>query len=134
MICIEVAEKIEDYKEAIRVSCNILREKCNVEEGYYDSIMENIQNFGGYFYLGEGVCMPHARLKQDIAEASLCMLKVKEPVDFQGEKVYLFFTLAAKDEDSHMNLLKKISQLCSSKEKMQQLMDTNDKQKLLSMM
>ena len=28
---------------------------------YYRGIIDNIGEYGGYFYLGEGVCMPHAK-------------------------------------------------------------------------
>lgn len=112
-IHISIMDTVEDYEKAIDITCRILYSQGVVTESYYHAILENIKKYGGYFYLGEGVCMPHARSEDGVLETGLCILKLNNAVDFKGNSVNLFFTLAAENKKDHMGLLKKIAEVCS---------------------
>lgn len=57
--------------------------------------------------------MPHARTEDGVLETGLCILKLNNSVDFKGNKVNLFFTLAARNKNDHFGLMKKIAAVCS---------------------
>ena len=57
MICAEILEEVSEYTQAIRKSCEILERYGMVTGEYYRGIIDNIGEYGGYFYLGEGVCL-----------------------------------------------------------------------------
>lgn len=130
MIYIETLDKVSDYQEAIYLTCSVLQRNSVVSEHYYSAIMDNIKNYGGYFYLGEGVCMPHAQAKEEVICPGACVLKLQEPVDFFGKPVKLFFTLAADDTNQHAEYLKGVARACSSKEKIQTLLETENEMEL----
>lgn len=123
---IKIVDSISNYKDAIRVSCDILENEGIINYRYYDSIMKNIETFGPYFCIAEGVCMPHARPEDGALKEGLCILKVNKPVDFMGKKVVVFFTLSARNNKSHIGLLKKIAEVCMNKEKFNKIVNAKN--------
>ena len=81
MICTRVIEEVKDYQSAIKMTCDILEEKGAVNHTYYQAILDNIEKYGGYFYLGKGICMPHARTEDGAIKSGMCVLMVKNIKD-----------------------------------------------------
>ena len=77
MICTRVIEEVKDYQSAIKMTCDILEEKGAVNYTYYQAILDNIEKYGGYFYLGKGICMPHAKTEDGAIKSGMCVLMVK---------------------------------------------------------
>ncbi|WP_315081150.1 PTS sugar transporter subunit IIA [uncultured Clostridium sp.] len=115
---VKVVDRVEDYKEAIKLSCDILEENGIVEKRYYDSILKKIEDLGPYFCIADGVAMPHARPEDGTLKEGVSVVKLNNPVDFLGKEINVFFTLSAKDNDSHLDLLRKIAEVCMNKEKL----------------
>ena len=115
---IEVIDKVGNYEEAIKISCDILEKNGFIENRYYDAIKDKIKEYGSYFCIADGVCMPHARPEDGALKEGVCLLKLNNPVDFEGKSVSLFFTLSAKDNESHLGLLKQIADVCMNKDKL----------------
>lgn len=113
LIYVVTLDTVPNYKAAIYTTCKVLLKQKIVTERYYQAIINNIKVHGGYFYLGEGVCMPHARTEDGALETGLCILKLNNSVNFKGNKVNLFFTLAARNKNDHFELMKKIAAVCS---------------------
>ncbi|USS01571.1 PTS sugar transporter subunit IIA [Clostridium septicum] len=87
---VRVVDKVSDYKEAIRISCNILEENNIVESRYYDSILKKIEELGPYFCIADGVAMPHARPEEGAIKEGVSVIKLNNPVDFLGKKLVCF--------------------------------------------
>ena len=87
MICTRVIEEVKDYQSAIKMTCDILEEKGAVNHTYYQAILDNIEKYGGYFYLGKGICMPHARTEDGAIKSGMCVLMVKNKVRFFNNQV-----------------------------------------------
>ena len=134
MICAEILEEVSEYTQAIRKSCEILERYGMVTGEYYRGIIDNIGEYGGYFYLGEGVCMPHAKPKTGVLSTGLCIIKLNTPVDFEGKKVRIFFTLAARDEAAHFVLMKQIAEICSKKQSLKKMLECRSSEEMLMMM
>lgn len=131
---IEIIDKVENYEEAIKITCDILEENNVVEGRYFDAIKAKIAEFGSYFCIAEGICMPHARPEDGALKEGLCVLKLNNPVDFQGKLVNVFFTLSAKDNESHLGLLKQIADVCMNKDKLNIIINSKNKEEILEVM
>lgn len=128
---IEVIDKVNDYGEAIKISCDLLKEKNIVEDRYFDAIIDKIDEFGPYFCIAEGVAMPHARPEDGSIETGVSIVKLNEPVDFLGKKISVFFTLSAKDNESHLDLLRKIAEVCMNKCKLEKIINSKNKEEIM---
>ncbi|MGL4849571.1 MAG: PTS sugar transporter subunit IIA [Clostridium sp.] len=128
---IKVIDRVKDYNEAIKISCDLLKEENIVEEGYFDAIIDKIDEFGPYFCIAEGVAMPHARPEDGSIETGVSIVKVNEAVDFLGKKINVFFTLSAKDSESHLDLLRKIAEVCMNKCKLEKIINSKNKEEIM---
>lgn len=127
---IKILDKVDNYEEAIEISCNILEDNGIVESRYFDAIKAKIAEFGSYFCIGDGVCMPHARPEDGAIESGLCILKLNKPVDFDGKLINVFFTLSAKDNNSHMGLLRQVADVCMNKDKLNIIFNAQNKEEI----
>lgn len=128
---VKILDKVENYREAIKISCNMLEAEGVVEARYYDAIINKIEEFGPYFCIAEDICMPHARPEDGAIREGLCIIKLNEPVDFMGKTVRVFFTLSAKDNQSHLGLMKKIADICMNKDKFNDLLNVETEKQLM---
>ena len=134
MLYIEMLDKVQDYQEAIRKSCNILEKHKIIKSGYYEDILQTIRVYGGYFYLGRGVCMPHADVSEKTPGTAACILKLEEPVDFLGRPVKIFITFAAGNAEEHMELLKKITRAFSDRQNLLRLQEAKTTEEIRMIM
>lgn len=131
---IEIIDKVDNYEEAIKMSCDILEKNGVVESRYYDSIKAKIKEFGSYFCIGDGICMPHARPEDGALKEGLCVLKLNNSVDFDGKLINVFFTLSAKDSESHIGLIRKIAEVCMNKDKLNIIKNSKNKEEIMEVL
>lgn len=131
---IEVIDKVGNYEEAIKISCDILEKNGFIENRYYDAIKDKIKEYGSYFCIADGVCMPHARPEDGALKEGVCVLKLNNPVDFEGKSIRLFFTLSAKDNESHLGLLKQIADVCMNKDKLNIIKNSKNKEEIMEVL
>lgn len=115
---VRIIDKVDHYEEAIKMSCDILEENGMVEKRYFEAIKAKIEEFGSYFCIADGVCMPHARPEDGVLKEGLCILKLNKPVDFDGKLINVFFTLSAKDGEAHLGLIRQIAEICMDEHKL----------------
>lgn len=128
---VKLLDKVDNYLDAIKISCDMLEAEGIVEKRYYDAIVNKIEEFGPYFCIAEDICMPHARPEDGAIEEGLCIIKLNEPVDFMGKTVRVFFTLSAKDNESHLGLMRKIADVCMNKDKFNNLLKVETEEQLM---
>lgn len=131
---IEIIDKVDHYEEAIKISCDILEKAGVVESRYYEAILDKIAEFGSYFCLGDGVCMPHARPEEGVLKEGLCIVKLNTPIDFDGKPINVFFTVAAKDGDSHLSMIRKIAEVSMDSDKLNQIKNAKTKEEIMEVM
>lgn len=134
MLYIEMLDKVQDYREAIRRSCDILEKHGIIKSGYYEDILQTIKVYGGYFYLGRGVCMPHADASERTPGTAACILKLGEPVDFLGRPAKIFITFAAGNAQEHMELLKKITHAFSDRQNLIRIQEAKTTEEIRKIM
>lgn len=131
---IEIIDKVDNYEEAIKRSCDILEKNGVVESRYYDAIKAKIQEYGSYFCIADGICMPHARPEDGALKEGVCVLKLNNSVDFNGKLINVFFTLSAKDSDSHLGLLRQIADVCMNKNKLNIIKNSKNKKEIMEVL
>ena len=129
---VQICEKADDWREAIKISVQPLEQGGYVKSCYKDGIIENLEKLGPYIMIADEIAMPHARPEQGAIETQIGITLFREGVRFDGKETTarLFVTLAAKDSDSHVDALVKISELLSDDETVEAILEASDVQKL----
>lgn len=128
---VKVINQVDDYKEAIKISCDILENRGSIEKTYFDSIIRKIDEYGPYFCIAPKIAMPHARPEDGAIKTDLCVLKLNEPVDFLGKETSLFLTLSSIDNNSHLELMQKVASLCMDESKLNKILNTNKEEEIM---
>lgn len=122
---IQVIESAENWEKAIETAAQPLIKNGKIKYGYVENIIKNIKELGPYIILLPGVAMPHARPDENVMESSLSLLKINKGVSFSEdtEDVKLMFVLAAKDSNSHIEIIEQLTELLGDDEKIEKLMN-----------
>ena len=129
---VQICEKADDWREAIKISVQPLEQGGYVKSCYKDGIIENLEKLGPYIMIADEIAMPHARPEQGAIETQISITLFREGVRFDGKETTarLFVTLAAKDSDSHVDALVKISELLSDDVTVEAILEASDVQTL----
>lgn len=122
---IKIIDKVDNYEQAIKITCDMLEDANIIKPEYFRAILDKIKEFGPYFCFGNGVCMPHAQTKDGNLSQGMAILKLNNPIDFMGNSINIFFTLAAKDNTSHMGLLQIVSSICGDENLLSSILNSN---------
>ncbi|MCU9808690.1 PTS sugar transporter subunit IIA [Paraclostridium sp. AKS46] len=131
---VKVLDNVNDYKEAIKITCDILQKRDSINDSYYEAILNKIEEFGSYFCIAPKIAMPHARPEDGALKTDLCLLKLNKPVDFLGKEVSLFFTLSAVDSSSHLEIMKKVAKVCMDQNKLNTILNLNNEKEIMEVM
>ena len=129
---VQICEKANDWRQAIKISVQPLEQGGYVKSCYKDGIIENVEKLGPYIMIADEIAMPHARPEQGAIETQIGITLFREGVRFDGKETTarLFVTLAAKDSDSHVDALVKISELLSDDVTVEAILEASDVQTL----
>ncbi len=128
---IQIVDYVEDWRESIKIAAKPLLEKGIIEKKYVVSIIKNIEKFGFYIVLGENLAMPHSRPENGVKKTGLSFLKLNKPVNYGENKINLIFILAAKDSETHINILLSLSNLLQNKESLENLSNLTSKEEII---
>jgi PTS system ascorbate-specific IIA component len=108
-------DSVDSWQEAVKLCCEPLVETGFTAPDYYKQIVACVEKYGPYMVFDHYVAMPHS---QEGAEGALKtgvgFMRGKEDVDFgtdeDGERkiARLFFTLAAKDPNEHLDNMQQL--------------------------
>ena len=132
------ADKVDSWQEAVRLSAESLVETGYVSENYYQQIVDCITKYGPYVVFEHYVAMPHSQEGAEGAyKTGVGFLRVKEDVDFgkdeDGEQkiARLFFTLAAKDPNEHLDNMQQLMAIFTNEPLLDALMAANTPEDIL---
>ncbi|WP_430597450.1 PTS sugar transporter subunit IIA [Enterococcus sp. AZ177] len=109
-------ETPENWEEAVILSCQTLLEKGMITQQYIDEIVECVQKYGPYIVIVPGVAMPHSSEdSQGVLGTAISFTKMKQDVSFEEgnteKNARLFFTLAAKNSEEHVENISRLSEM-----------------------
>ena len=129
---VRIADKAENWQDAIRQSVALLEKGHYVTENYKEAVIENINKLGPYICIAPHVAMPHARPEQGALATQIAVTLFRQEVTFTREdaRANLFIALAAADAESHLGLLTKISELLQDEQTANNILNAKDEGEL----
>ncbi len=129
---IQIIQQNSNWEDAIRCSITPLEKGGYVESCYKEEIIKNVEDLGPYFVISEKIAIPHARPEQGVKETQLAITLYKEPVVFNEnwKNVRLFIALAAKDGSSHLEALKKITEVLQDADAVKEILSADTAEKI----
>lgn len=131
---IKIVEEVNDFKEAIKLSCDELVKEGSASPEYYDAILSKIEEFGAYFCIADHIAMPHARPEDGALKTDLCVVKLNKEVDFLGKPIKIFFTITAVDSSSHIETIKRLAEVCMNSEKIEKILNSKNEEEIMEVM
>ena len=122
---IQIISKVKDWREAIHVAVQPLVNGGYCEARYIDEIIKNTEKLGPYYVLCENLALVHGSTDQGVLKRQIAITLLEEPIKFKedGYNVRVMVTLAATDSDSHMEILRAMSQLFSEQDSVQNILN-----------
>lgn len=107
------------WEEAIAGGAKRLVESGRVTADYIDAMIESVNTHGPYIVIAPNIAMPHSQLGANgVNDTSMALMIVEEPVSFeQGDPTKdarIFITIAAVDEQKHMDNIVAVANLFSN--------------------
>lgn len=129
---ITLKEKVLDWRQAIRTAAQKLLEKEYIEEKYIGKMIENVEKLGPYIILSDDVAMPHSRPEDGVKKTGISLLKLDEGVDFgENSSIRLIFILAAKDSNSHIDMITELVNMLQDDEKLNRILNSKTENEIL---
>lgn len=119
----------ETAEEAISLAGGLLTNAGTTEERYADAMVASYRDKGPYFVLAPHVALPHARAEDGVKEASVSLLRLKNPVVFghaANDPVQLVFALGGSTSSEHIAMLRKLTTLLSNPDNLEQFKQAAD--------
>ena len=129
---VRICESANDWRDAIRIAVSPLEESGYVEPCYKEAIISNVEKLGPYILIAENIALPHARPEQGVLKPQVSVTLFRQPVLFDKDNgaARLFVTLAAKDNNSHLDALVEISTLLGEEEVVEKILESGDEETL----
>ncbi len=110
------AEKAENWREAIRMSCESLEADGTVEANYKEEIIACVEKYGPYIVIMPQVAMPHSQEEAEgVHKTAIAFMKLEQPVSFDEndpeKDAKFFFTLASCNPEQHLENMMKLSEM-----------------------
>lgn len=132
-------DRVDSWQEAVRLSTEPMVKTGYVSEDYYKQIVACIEKYGPYVVFDHSIAMPHSSEGAEGAmKTGIGFMRVKEDVDFgkdeDGEQKYarLFFTLAAKDAEEHMDNIQQLMSVFCNDPLIDALLEANTPEDILA--
>ncbi|MBJ8325771.1 PTS sugar transporter subunit IIA [Streptococcus pacificus] len=105
-----------DWEEAVRMSGLSMLENHIINEQYIDEVIESIHELGPYIVIVPHVAMPHSQAKSEgVLGTGISLSIFPGPVSFEANNpemdAELFFMLAAKNPEEHLENIKSLTEL-----------------------
>ena len=122
------SETPNTWQEAVKLSCQTLLEKEIINQKYVDEIIECVQKYGPYIVIVPGVAMPHSSEDSEgVFGTAISFTKMNDSVVFEEgnpeKNAQLFFTLAAKNSEEHVENISKLSEMLMTEGLIEALME-----------
>ncbi|MGL5417287.1 MAG: BglG family transcription antiterminator [Clostridium sp.] len=104
--------EVQSWKEAIEKSAKPLLKDGIITEKYIESMIENVEKYGAYIVVDEGIAIPHAKAENNVLEDGITITTIKKGIDIIDEKdVRLLITIGIKDKKNHIAIITEIMKL-----------------------
>ncbi|MHB8808247.1 MAG: PTS sugar transporter subunit IIA [Anaerolineaceae bacterium] len=130
---VEIDVKANDWQAAILAVGKLLVDSNAVEERFPSAMIRVAKEFGPYIVIAPGIALPHARPEDGVIQASIAVVRLKDPVEFgniDNDPVFLVVALAAIDHEQHIQGLSEVANVLGDEESIEKLRSAKTKQEL----
>lgn len=128
---IQILPQVDSWEEAIKIASRPLLEKGYIEPRYIDTMISKVNELGFYIVLSEDVAMPHSRPEDGVLKMGMSLLKLDTPAKFGNNNIQIVITLAAKDNESHIDALTNLVELLNDDKKIEKIKLAKTNQEIL---
>ena len=113
------------YADIINFYGKIMEEKGYVKNGFCENVLERENKSSTV--IGKGIAIPHST-QEFVEKSKICIVRLKEPIILEGEKVKLIIILALKFNDYTITkeFYKKFYSILDSEKLIEKIMEAND--------
>ncbi len=111
---IKCVEKIENWRDAVKESTDILKCHGNDGERYCKNVIEGMEVRGFYSVTDEVFALLHGSENAGIQVSCMSLLISEEPVRFGEKEVNLIFCLASRDKKEHIPVVTRLIRMIST--------------------
>lgn len=126
------SEQPSNWEEAVRLSCQPLIDKGLITQDYATEIVNNVHENGPYIVIADQIAMPHATADSPgVLGTGISFTKFPGEVIFHDDSTdedkpaTLFFTLAAKEPEEHLENITHLMDLLMDEDKVEALLKTH---------
>jgi len=108
------AQQAEDWQSIVKTASQPLIQSGCIQPRYMNAMMEVIDQYGFYMYMGSGVLLLHAKPTDGVNQLCISLMKLETPYHFDDNRipdVDLIFVLGATDDNSHLTALFQLNEL-----------------------
>jgi PTS system ascorbate-specific IIA component len=92
-------------------------------------MLDAVEKFGPYIVIAPGIALAHGKSEDGVIQTGLSLLVIREPIVFGHElndPVSLVVGLAARDHDSHIELMGELAQFLGDEARVNSLLQVLD--------
>ena len=109
-----------------------------MEENYKEDIIACVEKYGPYIVIAPNIAMPHSQEgAKGVHKTEIAFMKLKKPVSFEEGNpeldAQLFFTLAACNNEQHLQNMSRLSEMLMNEELVEELADVETEEDLLKL-
>lgn len=111
---IECVKQIDDWKDAVKVSTDILKHHGNDGDRYCENVIEGMKVRGFYSVTDQVFALLHGSENAGIQVSCMSLLISEESVRFGEKEVNLIFCLASRDKKEHIPVITRLMRMIST--------------------
>jgi PTS system ascorbate-specific IIA component len=117
---IKIQQSVTSWRESFEVAGAGLVDSKRTVAAYTQEMIQAFEELGPYMVIAPGIALAHGRPSESVLETGLSLVTLSTPIEFgnqANDPVSLVIGLAAKDHDSHIDLMAALSELLMDEEK-----------------
>ena len=128
-----------NWEEAIRFSGRVMKNQNLVTDRYIDQVISDVKEYGPYIVIVPGVAMPLSSAKNEgVIGPGIGFTIMPKTVSFEEgneeKDAKLFFMLAAKDSEAHMQNIANLSDMLMEEDMVDDLMKIRNMEDYVAVM
>jgi transcriptional antiterminator len=124
---ITFSSSVNSWHEIVPLASQPLIDSGTIQDRYLSAMIDLIESYGFYMYMGSGVLLLHAKPTDGVNQLCMSMLKLKQPFKFENDTppdTDIIFVLGATDDNSHLTALFQLNELIQYPEFMNGIRNT----------
>lgn len=104
-----------NWEDALENTCNILEKNGYIEHKYINKLINITKEIGPYYIITSNVGIPHLRPDEGVIKSGLAFFKLRNKVDFSGNKIQYLIYILALNSNEHIDKIQSITSILEDK-------------------